>query len=296
MGDGGYQDLCVPATDGVRLHVRHRPGTRRPAFLLVHGLASSAREWDDVAGRLTAKGHPAYTIDLRGHGDSDAPDEGYDTATASLDVAAVITALELTGTVLVGHSWGASVALRMAAERPELISGLALVDGGWVDVGGITPQRLTRWRDLLSQLVVGRGETTADAMRAQLRKIHPGWTENAIEAYLADMRVGANGMLTPRLPERHFISILQSVWEDSPHRWYPSITVPAMLLPATRRDAPYGERQWREWVGKAEVALARPIVRWYVDSDHHLQCEQPDRVAKDLLQLAGEIAAASDPA
>jgi pimeloyl-ACP methyl ester carboxylesterase len=71
---------AVPVADGVTLRVRHWPGPASPAFLLVHGLSSNARLWDQVAGRLAAAGHPAYAVDLRSHGESDAPPAEYDTA------------------------------------------------------------------------------------------------------------------------------------------------------------------------------------------------------------------------
>jgi hypothetical protein len=71
----------------VKLHVRHRPGVRSRAFLLVHGPTSNAGQWDEVADRLAAESHPVYAADLRGHSESDRPDDSHDTATAASDVA-----------------------------------------------------------------------------------------------------------------------------------------------------------------------------------------------------------------
>src|SRR5947207_2594292 len=88
--------LRVTVADGVRLHVRHWPGEPdRTPFLLVHGLSSNARLWDGVATRLAAAGYPAYAVDLRSHGESERPPDGYDTATAAADVAAVADTLDL---------------------------------------------------------------------------------------------------------------------------------------------------------------------------------------------------------
>ena len=71
--------LRVTVADGVRLHVRHWPGEPdRTPFLLVHGLSSNARLWDGVATRLAAAGYPAYAVDLRSHGESERPPDGYD--------------------------------------------------------------------------------------------------------------------------------------------------------------------------------------------------------------------------
>jgi pimeloyl-ACP methyl ester carboxylesterase len=289
MLEAGNQDLFIPATDGVRLRVRHRPGTRRPAFLLVHGLSSNARQWDEVAGLLAAEHYPTYAVDLRGHGESDTPDDGYDTATAASDVAAVASALGLNGAVVAGHSWGGSVSLRLAAERPSLAGGLALVDGGWADVAPMMTERRERWRDVVTQHRAGRRGTSVAETRAGLRTAHPGWSDSAIEAAMADTRIGPDGLLYPRLSDPHFLSILESVWDERPHRWYSSVTVPVMLLPAINHESMVGGRQTREWVESAEVALSNATVRWYVGADHYLHSEHPKRLANDLLDLAREV-------
>jgi pimeloyl-ACP methyl ester carboxylesterase len=301
MREAGFQDLGVPTAGGARLHVRHRPGTRRPAFLLVHGLASNARMWDEVAGRLTAENHPTYAVDLRGHGESDDLDNGYDTATASCDVAALAAAFSLTDAVVAGHSWGASISLRLAAEHPKVVGGLALIDGGWADAGqaaGWTDdeakdQRLSRWLDALAQRFVRRESITAAELRAHLRKAHPRWSECAVDAHLANLRVDPDGALVPRLSGPQFASIVASVWDEQPHRWYPSVTVPVMLLPVAHRYSPVGERRWKQWVDSAEAALLDATVRWYLDADHDVQYEHPERLAEDLLDLARKVDAAA---
>lgn len=254
--------------------------------------------WDEVAGRLAAEHYPTYAVDLRGHGESDSPDEGYDTATASSDVSALAAALGLTGAVVAGHSWGASISLRLAAEHPTLVGGLALIDGGWNNAGLVEAdwtgdeamrQRLSRWLDAQSQRFARPGGATAAELRAQLRKVHPRWSECAIDAHLAGMRAGPDGVLAPPLSGRHFASIAESMCDERPQRWYPSVTVPVMLLPVAHRYSPMGELQWRKWVESAEAALPRATVRWYLNADHELQYEHPERLAKDLLDLARRV-------
>jgi pimeloyl-ACP methyl ester carboxylesterase len=261
-----FQALSVSTADGARLHVRHGQATGRPAFLLVHGVASNARMWDEVAGRLNAENHPTYAVDLRGHGESDGFDT-YDTATAARDVAAVAAAFGLTDAVVAGHSWGASISLRIAAEHPKVAAGLALIDGGWADAAqaaGWTgeegrDERLSRWLDALALRFVKRESMAPAELRAHL--------------------------LVPRLTGPQFASIVTSVWDEQPHRWFPAVTVPVMLLPVAHRYSPVGERQWREWVNGAAAALSDATVRWYLDADHDVQYEQPERLAQDLLDL-----------
>jgi len=92
-----------------------------PGFVLVHGLASNALLWRAGAEMLSQGdpragwGHAVTEIDLRGHGESDVPASGYDTATAAGDVAAVIATLGLGRPVVAGQSWGGNVAVELAA-------------------------------------------------------------------------------------------------------------------------------------------------------------------------------------
>ncbi|HEX7745732.1 MAG TPA: alpha/beta fold hydrolase, partial [Micromonosporaceae bacterium] len=180
----GIAELTVPVADGVALRVRHRPGHRSPAFLLVHGLASNARLWDGVGERLAAAGHPAYAVDLRGHGASDLPPDGYDTATAAADLAALLTALDLREPVVVGQSWGGNVAVRLAAEHP--VGALALVDGGWIDLAA----EFGSWPECAARLRPPDLDGTPVAqVRAHLRRAHPDWSAAAVEATVHNLRI-----------------------------------------------------------------------------------------------------------
>ena len=128
------EESAVRISDDVELSVRRWAGTGRLPFLLVHGLSSNARLWDEVAGALAGAGHPSYAVDLRCHGESSCPADGHDTGTAAADLAALTTALGLDRVVVAGQSWGGDVAVRFAAEHPGMVAALALVDGGWVDL------------------------------------------------------------------------------------------------------------------------------------------------------------------
>lgn len=283
--------LSVPVGDSVTLNVRHRPGGGRRPFLLLHGLGSNARTWDEVADLLGAAGHPVYALDMRGHGESDLPHHGYDNATTVADLVSVCRRLDLAGALLAGHSWGGNVAVRVAAVQPELAAGLALVDGGWinpVEAVGDAPTRAKGAADL-GWWGPDAG-TTPETMRKLLRALHPTWSATAVEASLADMVEGPDGLLAPRLPLEHYLSIGNSMWNDPPSRWYPGVTVPVLLLNAVPTNPSPSWVTWvRKWVADAEAALPQAVSRWYADSDHNLHADHPERVAADLLDLAGIV-------
>src|SRR5579862_2339488 len=103
-------------------------GREPPEILLIHGLGDGRFIWKDFANRL----HPVgcVAVDLRGHGDSGWDARGaYNIDTYATDVERVVGALNLQRAVVVGHSLGAAVAIRVAVGMPSL-RGIVLVDGG----------------------------------------------------------------------------------------------------------------------------------------------------------------------
>ena len=253
------------------LHVRRWPGDQRP-FLLVHGLSSNARLWDGVAAELSAAGHPVHAVDLRSHGDSDAPPDGYDTATAADDLAA----LGLTGTIAAGQSWGGNVVVTLAAKHPEVVAALALVDGGWFDPA----REFSSWpaaeRALRPPDIDGR---PAEDLRRYLTQAHQDWSAEAVEATLYNMRIGPEGTVTRRLPVDRHMQIVRSMWEDPPHRYYGSVPVPVLLMPAGRTAR----------ARQAAAALADATLHEYPGADHDLHAQRPGEVAADLLELARRV-------
>ena len=129
-------------------------GTGRPGIVLIHGLSNTAWSWAPVARRLCAVRH-VVAMDLRGHGLSDAPTDGYDPDTMAEDVIAVAEGsglLEADGdrVIVAGHGFGAIVAAWAAVAMGERCAGLVLVDGGWEvleDATGIDVDEFLRGLD-----------------------------------------------------------------------------------------------------------------------------------------------------
>jgi pimeloyl-ACP methyl ester carboxylesterase len=275
-------DLRVAVGDGVHLRVRRHDGDREPSFLLVHGLASNALLWDEVAAELAKAGHGSYAVDLRGHGESDLPDGGYDAATAAADLAAVATALELQDLVVAGQSWGGNVVVRLAAEHPALVRALALVDGGWIDL----PAQFASWEECAAALrPPDLDGLRADEMRGYLRRTHPDWSAAAVEATVANLRAGPDGALTRRLPIPRHMEIVRDMWDDPPLRFYPALAMPVLLVPAVSAEPERAARA-RARVDAAARLLPRATIREYPGGDHDLHAQHPRELAADLLGLA----------
>ena len=101
-------------------------GTGSPEVVFLHGGGQNAHTWDTVALGL---GRSAAAIDLPGHGHSDwRDDHDYSPITNAKDIAVAVRQLAPAARLVVGMSLGGLTAIRLAAEHPELVARLALVD------------------------------------------------------------------------------------------------------------------------------------------------------------------------
>jgi pimeloyl-ACP methyl ester carboxylesterase len=97
-----------------------------PAVTLLHGAGLNAHTWDAT---LLALGEEALAVDLPGHGDSAWRDDfDYRPVTNARAVAGLLDALGTGPQVVVGHSLGGLTAVALAAERPDLVRALVIVD------------------------------------------------------------------------------------------------------------------------------------------------------------------------
>jgi pimeloyl-ACP methyl ester carboxylesterase len=97
-----------------------------PLVVCSPGMGELRSSYRHLVPLLVDRGFRVATLDLRGHGDSDATFSSYDDQALATDLVALVE--ELGGpAVLVGNSMGAGAAVIAAAEHPELVRGLALV-------------------------------------------------------------------------------------------------------------------------------------------------------------------------
>ena len=117
--------------DGVQLAYEER-GSGGTSMLFVPG---GSCDWWSFHEQLDHFGatRRAVSLDLRGHGQSDKPEQAYSIDGYADDVAWAIERLALDSTVVVGHSMGGAVALQLAADHPDLVRALVLVDPSPVD-------------------------------------------------------------------------------------------------------------------------------------------------------------------
>ena len=257
-----------------------RDGADRSPLLLVHGLASNCRLWDGAARLLADRGHPVVALDLRGHGLSDAPDDGYGVARVADDVVEVIDLLahgdaRWARPVVMGQSWGGNIVVEAAARHGARLAGVVAVDGGTIDLPAAFPSWEECERTLRPPALAG---TPAARLRAWMESAHPDWSREAIDGQMHNMEVLDDGTVRPRLTLDRHLQCLRGMWEAPPSRSWGTIGTPVMFVLAAR-DEDAHTRAKRTQVERAARELPHCRAEWFVPADHDLHAQHPDRFA-----------------
>lgn len=111
--------------EGVELfYTEHGAG---PPILAIHGWSCDSNDWIWQIPALEPT-HRVIAVDLRGHGRSSVPADGYTPRLFAADLTRLLERLDTAPVVAMGHSLGTVVASTLAVEHPELVSALILVD------------------------------------------------------------------------------------------------------------------------------------------------------------------------
>jgi pimeloyl-ACP methyl ester carboxylesterase len=174
-------------------------GAGEPAVVLVHGIACRRAFMAPQARFLRAR-HRVVAIDLRGHGDSDAPRQRYTIDALADDVGWICEQLEVSDAVIVGHSLGGLVALELAAGRPNLVRGVALIDSVLLAGGGR--------EETVAGLVAGlRGPDGERVLRDYFRLFFGPHDDPGLCDWILDEAV--------RTPAH----VTSSIWEEASSSW-----------------------------------------------------------------------------
>ncbi|MEX2291999.1 MAG: alpha/beta hydrolase [Mycobacteriales bacterium] len=273
----GGLDLDLPGAD-VRLRATRWPGSG-PPVLLLHGLGSTRRFWDLVVPGLA--GSPIVALDQRGHGDSECPAGPYDGGTVVADALTALDAVGLSRAVVVGHSWGAWTALRMAATAPSRVLAVVAVDGGVGRTGDLAPTReLARER-----LTPPRIALSPDQLRSRLRSgpLAPWWSPAVEAALLPIFAVGEDGLARPRLPFEVHMAIVEDLLDTDPEMRLPSVRCPAWLVRCSPDEAAVAA------LDRAAALLSSPRVLRWDGAVHDVPLQWPALVTGLVRAAAEEV-------
>jgi len=192
-------------------------GKGEPAVVLVHGIACN-RAFMAPQARFLETSHRVVAVDLRGHGDSDAPRQRYTIGALANDVGWMCEQLDVGTAVVVGHSLGGHVALELAAARPDLARAAVLID---------------------SALLAGRGrESTVAGLVAGLRGPDPSRVLNDyFRLFFGPHDDPAVCDWILEQAARTPAHVTSSIWEESLRSWSDARALAGCRVPLLYLDA-----------------------------------------------------------
>ena len=282
VNDGLPTSELIATGTGVRLRVVKwgDPETHSgKPIVLVHGLASNAMLWEGTALAFVALGHPVVAVDLRGHGQSEKPDDGYDMQTVTFDLAKLLEVLAVRGyvrPVVCGQSWGGNVVIELAHRYPQLVRGVVAVDGGFLELQNHFPEWEACSIALRPPNLLG---TSAKNMREYMQRAHSDWPQTGIDGAMANMEHLPDGTVRPWLTLDRHLKVLRGLWEHKPTHLYSDIKVPVLFVPAEGPGGVFAETK-RHAVEQALSMVPVVRVEWFSPADHDLHAQHPERFAQ----------------
>jgi pimeloyl-ACP methyl ester carboxylesterase len=150
--------------NGILMH--YVIGGKGDAVVLLHGWPETWYEWRNIIPELIANNYTVIAPDMRGLGDSEKPQTGYDTKTLAEDIYQLVKKLGYSKIYLVAHDWGGPVAYSYAAAHPEDVRKMIILDTllpgfGFEEAGSFSPDGIWHFsfhavRDLPEKLIDGK--------------------------------------------------------------------------------------------------------------------------------------------
>ena len=240
-----------------------RHGEGEPV-LLIHGLGSSTEDWEPQVHALE-RWFTVVAYDVRGHGKTAKPDGAYSVRQFAADARLLVQQLGLGTVHVIGLSMGGMIAFQFAADYPELVRSVVIVNSGpEMVIRSLKERAAILQRRLIVRLMGMRRMGEVLAMRllpapeyaARRQTFAERWARNDKRAYLRALSAIVGWSVTDRLP---------------------SIRCPVLVVAA---DMDYTPVAWKQWY-TALMPNAKLVV--IPASRHMMPVERPDEFHAALI-------------
>ena len=264
--------------NGVRLH--YLSAGKGDPVVLLHGFAETSHMWLPLIAEL-ANRHTVIAPDLRGFGQSAAPDDGYIKKAMAQDIHALVNSLGYNRIRLVGHDIGLMVAYAYAAQYPAEVDRLVLMEAFLPGIGDW--QKVWLLRDLWHFHFYGKTPLALVTGRERIYLEH-FWNDFAADPAKsvseADREFYANEYARPGHMKAG-MEVLRAFAQDADDFAGLAATklqMPLLVLSGEKASGPFLIEQGKMVAGNVEGVLVK-------GSGHWLMEEAPDQVIPKLVEF-----------
>ena len=274
----GVRHAFHDVATGIRMHVAEAGPEDGPPVVLLHGWPQHWWCWRGVIPALADAGFRVLAADLRGSGWSDAPPGAYDKETLASDVLALLDALGIERTTLVGHDWGGWTSQLIALRAPERVERLVLCNIASVWPPSRVKTALNLWRfgyQVVGVPVLGPAIQRSGLMRRGL----PGVPEEDRAEFAALLREPGRAEAASALYRTFATREAPAV--GAGRYTGQRLTMPTLVLHGTGDPVvrPFMVEVFRDHADDVEI-------EWVAGTGHFIADEQPALVAERVIAFA----------
>jgi|GEM_PF-16472 len=246
---------------GVRLRYAYQGDPNGIPVIMLHGYTDSWFSFSQVLPLLDQK-YRVYTLDQRGHGESDRPVGGYAMQQFAADVVAFMDAMNIRQATIVGHSMGSLVAQHVAVDAPERVKRLVLVASATTVSNNDLARGLQREVNALPDTVPEKF----------VREFQVSTTFKP----LSDEFLHAVVKESMKLPVRVWREVMAEMMSPDTSVELKKIKTPTLILWGDRDFFPRSEQD------SLVSEIPNAVLKVYTDTGHALHWERPEKFATDL--------------
>lgn len=204
-----------------------------PTIILLHGLTNNALGFNELAEELQDHFH-LYSIDLPGHGETSSFNEEkrYSFQLLTKWLEKVCLTLSDQPVFLIGHSWGAALALHFSSQFSERVQGVVMIDGGYLHFDEDPSETLEELLEHMSQWVTESYFPSIDDYEEKKKEEIGRWSQELKQMVHRDMKE-VKGGVAMRASEHTVRAIVKSLYYEPCRDIFSQINVPTFLLRAT---------------------------------------------------------------
>lgn len=178
-------------------------------LILIHGLGSSTLDWEMQVPALMQK-YQVWTLDMRGHGQSEKPEGDYSVRLFAEDVLAFLKEMKLDKVDAIGLSMGGMIAFEIASFQPEVLKSMVIINSGPEVKAFNAQERRAIWmRKVLTPLfsmktlakILSKRLFPEENQQELRDKLYSRWVHNDKKTYKKSFKAILNWGVVEHLPK-----------------------------------------------------------------------------------------------
>lgn len=247
----------------INIHYLDYAGEAAPIIAL-HGLTANAYAFDGLLTKWKNRKNRIIAPDLRGRGLTDHPAFQYAQQDHADDILSLMDALNIKSAIFMGHSFGGLLSCYIAANYPERVSKLIILDAA----AQMNPDAAEMLMPTLARLDKKYSSWQEYLTAIKSASFNKDWTDDMLSYYKADVMDTEEGGVTPRPNLSNIIEASMGVAETPWDSIMEQIEQPTVLINAMD-EYTQGEPLLPEAKARETVAMIRHCQYEAVDGNHH---------------------------